>query len=275
MTRDRLDQHTSRVRPIGAIALVIIATIAATSPAAGGQRIESRAVAVAAASDLQAVLPVLIADFEKAHGIQTRVSFGSSGNFFAQIDNGAPFDVFFSADVDYPRRLIEAGRAEAGSLYEYATGRLVLWTRQDTGLDLQSGLALLRDPRVRRIAIANPEFAPYGRAAIAALRSQGVYDAVRGKLVFGENISQAAQLAESGNADVGLLAHSLAIGARLKDHGRFVDVPAEAYPPVIQAVVLVSSSPNRAAARALIDYIKSAPARATLAAFGFGPPPRR
>jgi molybdate transport system substrate-binding protein len=247
--------------------------IAIGGPSAQGR--SSRTVAVAAASDLQAVLPALLGGFEKATGIKATVSFGSSGNFFAQIHNGAPFDVFFSADVDYPRRLVAAGEADADTLYEYATGRLVLWTRTDSGLDVKKGLALLREARVRRIAIANPAFAPYGRAAIAALKSQNVYEAVKDKLVFGENIAQAAQLAHSGNADVGLISHSLAVGAALKTSGTFIDVPPDTYPAVVQAAVLVSAAKNKDAGRALLQYIRGAEARTTFDAFGFGAPPRR
>jgi molybdate transport system substrate-binding protein len=254
-----------------AVAAILAAAMLTTVT---GQRAGGRMVAVAAASDLQTVLPALLSGFERATAIKATVSFGSSGNFFAQIQNGAPFDVFFSADVDYPRRLVAAGQADRDSLYEYATGRLVLWTRTDSGLDIRKGMSMLRDARVRHIAIANPDLAPYGRAAIAALKSAGVYDQVKEKLVFGENISQTAQLAQSGNADVGLLAHSVAVGAVLKASGTFIDIPSTAYPPVVQAAVVVSTSRHKDAGRALLQYIKSAEARQTFAAFGFGAPPR-
>lgn len=253
---------------VAAAAVAVVATPAAQSPGV-------RTVTVAAASDLQTALPRLLKDFEAASGIKPAVSFGSSGSFVAQIQNGAPFDVFFSADIDYPRRLVMSRHADADSLYPYATGRLVVWARNDTGLDVRKGLAILRDPRVRKIAVANPDLAPYGRAAIAALKSSNVYDAVKDRLVFGENISQTAQLAQSGNADVGLLAHSLALGDALKASGTFADVPASAYPAVVQAMVLVSASKNKDAGRALLQYVKSAEARKTLQAFGFGPPPQR
>ena len=127
---------------------------------------------------------------EKETGIRTTVTFGSSGSFFAQIQNGAPFDVFFSADLDYPRQLAASGHAEASSLYPFATGRIALWTRKDTGIDLTRGLHVLREARVRRIAIANPKVAPYGRAAVAAMRSAKVYEAAEGKLDFPERIRE-------------------------------------------------------------------------------------
>ncbi len=158
---------------------------------------------MAAASDLQSALPAIASQFEKDSGQRVILTFGSSGNFFTQIQNGAPFDVFLSADIDYPRRLEASGQAERGSLYKYATGHIVLWTRTDSGIDVRRGLAVLVDARVRRIAIANPEHAPYGRAAVAALRHEGLYERVQGKFVLGENISQAAQFAQSGAADVG------------------------------------------------------------------------
>ena len=229
-------------------------------------------VTVAAASDLQTVLPVLAAAFERKTGITAAITFGSSGNFFAQIQNGAPFDVFFSADADYPRRLATSGHVDPATVYEYATGRLVIWTRGDGGVDIGSGLQSLQQGRIKRIAIANPATAPYGRAAVAALQSAGVYEAVRPKLVFAENLAQAAQLAESGNADVALIGHALAADRRLKSVGHFVDVPARAHPPIVQAVAIVSSARNATQARALLDYVKGGEARAIFQSFGFEVP---
>src|SRR5215475_14516689 len=136
------------------LALVAACVLLLTPTAIGAQR---ATLAVAAASDLQAVLPPLVSQFERDTGIAAKVSFGSSGNFFAQIQNGAPFDVFFSADVDYPRRLVSSGHAEKDSLYEYATGHLVVWTRADSGIDVRRGLAVVTDDRIRRVAIANPQ----------------------------------------------------------------------------------------------------------------------
>src|SRR5215469_6412568 len=148
---------------------------------------------VVAASDLNYLMHEIAARFERETGNKVALITGSSGNFYAQILSGAPFDVFFSADIEYPQKLESAGLAEKGSLYEYATGKIVLWVPNASKLDLGKGLAALLDPSVRRIAIANPAHAPYGRAAVAALRSEGLYDKLNTKLVFGENISQAAQ----------------------------------------------------------------------------------
>jgi len=228
-----------------------------------------RHLAIAAASDLQTALPELVAAFEKDTSASVAVSFGSSGTLFAQIQNGAPFDLFFSADVEYPRQLIVRGRADGSSLYEYAKGRIVVWTRRDSGIDVARGLEALTDRRVTRIAIANPALAPYGRAAVAALRQKGLYDQVQGKLVRGDNISQTAQLVESGNADVGILALSLALGPALQSRGTYAEVPANLHPPIDQAAVVVSASPNKALAREFLAYLRRPESRARLTRLGF------
>jgi molybdate transport system substrate-binding protein len=227
---------------------------------------------VAAASDLQSALPAIAARFEKDTGQQVRLIFGSSGNFFTQIQNGAPFDVLLSADIDYPRRLEGAGLAERGSLYQYATGRLVLWTRQDSGIDVRRGLTVLTDARVRRVAIANPEHAPYGRAAVAALRHERLYERVQGKLVLGENISQAAQFAQSGSAEAGVLALSLALSPALKSSGSYLEIPESWYPPIEQAAVVLRSSRQKALARQFVDSLKQPDRVRILQSYGFAVP---
>ena len=224
---------------------------------------------VAAASDLQSALPAIVAGFETDTGQRVRLTFGSSGNFFAQIENGAPFDVFLSADIDYPRRLERSGRAERGSLYQYATGRLVLWTRTDSGIDVHRGLTVLADARVRRIAIANPEHAPYGRGAVAALRHEGLYERVREKFILGENISQAAQFAQSGSADVGVLALALALSPTLKSSGIYVAIPESWYPPIEQAAVVLASSRQKPLARQFMDYLQRPASVRILESYGF------
>lgn len=178
---------------------------------------------VAAASDLHFALQDIAKRFEKETGNKVKVSYGSSGNFYNLIENGAPFDLFFSADIDYPRRLEAAGRTEPNSLYEYAAGKLVLWVPQNSPLDLNRGLKVLQDPRIRKIAIANPLHAPYGRAAVAAMQNAGLYANLRQKLVIGENISQTAEFVQTGNADVGFVALSLALSPTMKSQGKFVD----------------------------------------------------
>ena len=227
---------------------------------------------VAAASDLQTVFPTLAARFERETGHAAKATFGSSGNFFAQIQNGAPFDLFLSADIEYPRQL-ESGRlAEPGTLREYARGQLVLWTRASTGIDIRAGLSVVSDPRVKHIAIANPEHAPYGRAAVAALQHEKLYDGARAKFVLGENISQAAQFAESGNAEVGILALSLALAPALRESGTYVLIPSSFYPPIEQAAVVLRASRNKDLARQFLAFLGRPDIVRLLEAAGFAPP---
>ena len=223
---------------------------------------------IAAAADLQYVLPDLSAQYEKQTGAKLAITYGSSGNFFAQIQNGAPFDLFFSADLDYPKKLIQAGFTNSDSLQTYAAGRLALWLPPDSPLDPAAGLKVLLDPRIQKIAIANPEHAPYGRAAVAALQNAGLYDQLKPKLVYGENISQAAQFAQSGSAQVGLIALSLALSPAMKTGKRW-DVPRERYPSIEQAVVILKSSPNKQAAVSFLTFLKSPQARATFERYGY------
>jgi len=229
---------------------------------------------IAAASDLQTVLPSIVRDFERSASVTMAVSYGSSGNFFAQIQNGAPFDVFLSADVDYPKRLAAVGVADSSTMRVYATGHLVLWARRETKIDLSSGLAGLADARVRHIAVANPKTAPYGRAAVAALRLAGVYDTLQPKLVTGESIAQAAQLVESGNADVGVLSRSLVLGSTLNAEGTYVDIPTSLHPPIEQAAIVVRASREPALARAFVAFLGRDDARRHLERFGFALPGR-
>jgi molybdate transport system substrate-binding protein len=233
----------------------------------------SQDIRIAAASDLQAALPALAERFERETGRSVTISFGSSGSAFAQIQNGAPFDVFLSADIEYPKRLESAGLAEPGTLYPYATGTLVLWARRESGVDVRRGLEALTSDRVRRIAIANPDHAPYGRAAVDALRHANLYDRVRGKFVFGENVSQAAQFVQSGNAEAGLFPLSLARSAALKDAGQYAAIPSPLYAAIEQGAVVLRSSRHKDAARAFLAYLKRPDIIAALADAGFGPPP--
>jgi len=249
-------------------ALIALIVAVAGTPALQAQ---PATVAVAAAADLQAVMPQLVSRFERDTGIRATVSYGSSGNFFAQIQNGAPFDVFFSADVDYPKRLVASGHAAADSLYEYATGHLVVWTRSDSGIDVTRGLAIVTDDRVRRVAIANPQYAPYGRAAVTALQHEQLYARVKGKLVLGENLSQTAQFAQTGNAQVGIISLSLALGPALKS-GKYAEVPTSFHPPIQQAAVVLSGAKNKAAAQQLLAYLRRPETATLLQSFGFAPP---
>jgi molybdate transport system substrate-binding protein len=248
--------------------LFLVMMFALARPWAAG----AQDLAIAAASDLQAAFPAVVAQFEKSTGHHVEVTYGSSGNFVAQIQNGAPFDLFFSADIDYAKRLESTGLGEPGSVYEYAVGKIVLWTRQDSGIDVTRGLAVLRDDRVRKIAIANPQHAPYGRAAVAALKHDGLYDAVQSKIVLGENISQTAQFVQSGNADVGIIALSLAMAPKAKEMGRYAEIPAGSYPPLAQSAVIVKASKNKTLARDFVVFMKRPETIALMQSFGFAVP---
>lgn len=229
-------------------------------------------IAVAAAADLKFAMTDVAAQYEKQTGNKVNVTYGSSGNFFSQLQNGAPFDVFFSADIDYARKLETAGLAEPGTLYLYAIGRITIWTPPDSKVDVAAqGWKALLDERVQRIAIANPEHAPYGRAAVAAMQKAGIYDQVKPKLVYGDNISQAAQFVQSGSAQAGIVALSLAISPAMKDGKRW-DIPEDMHPAIEQAAILMKNAKNKVAARAFLNFVKTDEARATLAKYGFAFP---
>jgi molybdate transport system substrate-binding protein len=243
------------------------------TPSLGAQAQQAQVrVAAAAAADLKFAMDDLAAQFEKHTGTKLEITYGSSGNFFSQIQNEAPFDLFFSADIEYPRKLEAAGLAEPGTFHEYAVGRIVIWTPADAGLRVaERGWKALLDARVQKIAIANPEHAPYGRAAVAALQKAGIYEQVRAKLVYGENISQAAQFVQSGNAQAGIVALSLALSPPMRD-GQTWLVPAGLYPPIEQGAIVLKAAKNKDAARAFLEFVKSAAGRATLEEYGFAPP---
>jgi molybdate transport system substrate-binding protein len=256
---------SSRWLTLLAAALVLSA---APPPAAGAQKLT-----VAAAADLRFALDELATQFRAAHPeVDLAITYGSSGNFFAQIQNGAPFDLFLSADVDYPRRLITAGLASKDSLFLYGVGRIVVWVPAGSPLDPAAlGIRVLEAPSVRHIAIANPQHAPYGQAAVAALRSLGVYDRVSPKLVLGENIGQAFEFVESGAAEAGIVALSLALAPAARSHGRYWEVPQEAYPKIEQGGVILARAPAGPAAQ-FRAFLLSAEARRILKQYGFSVP---
>jgi molybdate transport system substrate-binding protein len=226
--------------------------------------------AIAAAADLQFVMKELAAEFTRQTGRPVRITFGASGNFAAQIEQGAPFDLFLSADTRYPERLLQAGAAEPGSFYRYATGRLAIYVPRNSPLDLRArGLACLLDPAVKKIAIANPRTAPYGRAALAALEHFGLAQKLAGKLVYGENISQAAQFVASGNAQAGILALALVVAPTMRGGGQFREIPAGSYPALAQAAVIPRGAQHEAAARAFLAFLATKQAQEILRRYGF------
>jgi molybdate transport system substrate-binding protein len=226
--------------------------------------------AVAAAADLSSALPEIAAQYKKQSGLDLKVSFGSSGNLTTQIENGAPFDIFFSADEDYPKQLAEKGLAEKDSLYRYAVGSLVLWVPNSVHLNPDAlGIATLTATAVKKIAIANPQHAPYGRAAEAAIRHFGIYEQIAPKLVLGENVSQAAQFLESGNAQAGLVPLSHALSPAMNGKGQYWMVPSNAYPALNQAVVVLTRSKQKEAARKFLDFLRTPEATSLLRRYGF------
>jgi molybdate transport system substrate-binding protein len=231
---------------------------------------------IAAAADLRFAFPALAQRFQAAHPETTLTPvYGSSGNYYSQIRNGAPFDVFLSADVEYPKRLVAEGAALADSLFVYGTGRIALWVPAQSALDLDRlGIHALEDPSVHHIAMANPRHAPYGRAAEAALRSLGVYDRVAAKLVIGENISQAFEFVESGAAEAGLVARSLTLAPAMRGKGRSWEIPAASYPPLEQAGVILSRAKGNPAAAQFRAWMMGPEARAILTQYGFSVPER-
>lgn len=224
---------------------------------------------MAAAADLHSAMDEISTRFQNENSVRVKVTYGSSGNFFQQIQNGAPFDIFFSANTDYPKKLAEAGLTVPDTYYEYARGKIVLLARRSSTLDLAQGLKVLLDSAVKKIAIADPSHAPYGQAAIAALRSQKLYDRVSMKIVTGENISQAASFVFSGAADVGIIAMSLVATPVSQSQARYVEIPTDQYPPLDQACVVLKSSKQQKFSRQFESYIQSAEARKILQKYGF------
>ncbi|MEY3733395.1 MAG: molybdate transporter substrate-binding protein [Actinomycetota bacterium] len=241
----------------GALLMIASLVIAGCSSGVSGR------VTVAAAADLRYALDEIV-ELERAENpeVEYAVTYGSSGQFLQQIENGAPFDLYLSADVAYPQQLVDSGRAS--DPFPYAIGRLVLWVPERSDLDPDDGLAILTE--AARIAIANPEHAPYGRAAVSAMESAGVYDAVESRLVLGENVAQAAEFVMTGNADAGIVALSLVLSDPLRNVGSWSEIPTDTFPTIEQGGVLLSDSPE---ARALRDAINGPDGRAILARYGF------
>ena len=232
-------------------------------------------ITIAAASDLNFAFREIVTEYEKTTGNHVRLTLGSSGNFYAQIQNGAPFDIYFSADIAYPRKLEEAGLTVPGSLYQYAVGRIVMWTRHESRIDVTQGFEALREPTVKKIAIANPKHAPYGRAAVAAMEYFKVYDQVKDKLVLGENISQAAQFVDSGAADVGIIALSLALAPPMQAAGHYWEIPADSYPPIKQGAVILKGGKNQESSKAFLSFIQGAEGQTMMKRYGFVVPSPR
>ena len=247
--------------------LTMLAALATLANPAGAQTLT-----VAAASDLSHSIGELTEAFRKqVPGAHIKTSLGASGNFFAQIKHGAPFDVFLSADLMYPTRLASEGAADAATLRTYAIGRLAVWSL-DPRFDLRQGMAVFKDARLTRVAIANPEVAPYGRAARAAMQQHGVWDAVKGKLVMGENVAQTAQFIQTGNAQVGVVSYATVLAPRLQGVGSYYLVPQAGLAPIEQGAVITRHGKANSLAPRFMQFLQSPAARAILQRHGFALP---
>ena len=228
---------------------------------------------VAAAADLRFAMDEIVSLFRKAHpGAGVDVSYGSSGKFYAQIRNGAPFDLFFSADIELPEKLVEAGLA-GPEAKPYAVGRIVVWRPDVDARPLTLGE--LAQPEIRRIAIANPKHAPYGMRAVEALKAAQVWDVVESRLVHGENIAQTAQFVQTGNADAGIIALSLALAPAFAGKGSYTLVPAEMHQPLRQGFVILKHGQGKALARAFADFFADPDVRRIMSRYGFAVPAAR
>ena len=261
---------TSLFRPlltIAAFASLFIPSMQAAENVAPAPTTE---LTVAAAADLKFAFDDVVKAFnEKYPATKVSITFGSSGNFFTQLPNGAPFDLFFSADIQYPKNLADAGLT-TDAVFPYSIGQLVIWVPKNSPIDVKKlGIRALLESTVSKIAIANPEHAPYGRAAVAALKTLQVYDQIKPKLVFGENIAQTAQFVQSGAADIGILALSLAIAPKMTEAGNYWEVPLDDYPKLEQGGVILKSTKHLESALAFRDFVLSEPGRAILKRYGF------
>jgi len=238
--------------------------------AAGAAAFAQSGPSVAAASDLKFALDKIAARFERDTGKTVRLTYGSSGNFYRQIQQGAPFELFLSADEDYVSRLSQEGLTVDGGT-RYATGRIVLFVPKGSTVKADAAFedlrAALADGRLRRLAIANPEHAPYGRAARQALEHAGLWNGLATRLVLGENVSQAAQFAASGSAQAGIFALSLALAPDFAGKGDYVLIPEGWHEPLRQRAVLLRRSGDTA--RAFHLFLQQPPAREIFRQYGF------
>ena len=232
---------------------------------------ESSTLRIAAAADLQPVLPALIDQFEKQANKKVDASYASSATLATQILNGGPFSLFLSADLSFPQKVVDAGLADSTAPVPYARGTLVLWARNDSPLQPLS-VDSLRNPSLQTVAVANAEHAPYGRAAKAALEKMGLTETLKSKLVIAENIAQAAQYADSGNADVGLISLTSALTPRLISSGKYVTIPEDDYPPILQGAVVLKHGADAAEAHQFLDFLLSPPIKKQLAERGLKAP---
>jgi molybdate transport system substrate-binding protein len=224
-------------------------------------------ITVAAAADLKFAMDEIVTGFNKNHsGDEVQVVYGSSGKFHTQILQDAPYDLYFSADITYPRELAKQGLA-ASEVKPYAVGRIVLWSAEMDATKMT--LDNLTDPKITKIAIANPKHAPYGKRAEEALRTAGLWEKVQPKLVFGENISQAAQYVQTGNAQVGIIALSLVVNSELSKKGGYYLIPDNMHNPLEQGYIITKRGANKPLAKRFSEYMSSKHVRDTMTKYGF------
>ncbi len=226
----------------------------------------SQKVRIATAANMRFAMEEILAEYKKDNpGVDIEVIFGSSGNFYAQIVNGAPFDIFFSADLFYPQKLNQEGYT-LGDMSVYAIGRLVLWS---SSVDVSSGVQVLNDYPRARVALANPELAPYGQRAAEALKYYGMYDKVKSQFILAENISQAAQFCLSGNAQFGFIALSLALSPTMRSVGNYYIVNDDVHGSLEQAYVFLKRAKDNSFAQAFAKYVSSPQAIEIFERYGY------
>jgi molybdate transport system substrate-binding protein len=262
----RAQTHAGRYQAFAVIAFISLSLNGCIQKNGSGQRAPSPEIIVAAAADLGPAFEELGKEFEQETGIKVTFSFGSTGTLAKQIENGMPVDLFAAANIEYVDALESQGLILPETKTLYARGRITIWTRADSPLKIER-LEDLAKPEIHRIAIANPEHAPYGKAAREALESVGAWKTIERKLVFGENVRQALQYAETGNADAAITALSLSV----QSAGRWVLVPEELHKPLAQGLAVIRSSEQQDAARRFGEFITSAKSRPTLRKYGFIP----
>lgn len=261
-TRHTVFVHYTEISAVKRLHCVLLAWAVLASSTAFAEKIT-----IAAAADLKFAMDEIVAAFTTSHPAdEVAVIYGSSGKFHTQIQQGAPYDLFFSADIGYVRSLAQAGLA-GSEVKPYALGRIVLWSNS---LDAsRMSLASLTDPKISRIAMANPKHAPYGKRAEEALRAAGLWEQVQPKLVFGENIAHTAQFVQTGNAQVGIIALALAVNPELASKGAYALIPDSLHAPLEQGFIITLPAANRRLARLFADHMASPVARNVMVRYGF------
>jgi molybdate transport system substrate-binding protein len=235
-------------------------------------RISAQSISIAAAADLRYAMEDIIKAYKQTHpSADIKVNYGSSGTAFQQILNGATYDLFFSADIMYPQKLKEQGLTDTEPKL-YAIGYIVIWS---SAIDVSKGIISLLDSKVSKVAIANPEHAPYGKRAEESMKYYKIYNKVKQKLIFGDNISQTAQFIQTGNAEIGILALSIALSPALKGQGKYYIIDDKSHSPLEQAYVILKQAKNNKEVYAFTEFVASSTARTIFKSYGFKLPTER